>query len=152
MAGRVMHRHLVIAKRDRAAVVETIHGRRLFDAEAEEHAVLHGVLIQKQVFAVQIDGRAGFALGAGDARYVVHVPVGEQEVSDDQSFGDDEGQQLFRLVARIDVHRLSGALARKHVAILEERPGSRSFEDHGLMLFRNSFFVILYSLFAILFP
>ena len=79
---------------------------------------------------MQIDRHAERALGFGDARHVIDVRVRQQDVRDLQLLRANEVQQLLDLVARIDEHGLAGALAADDVAILEERPDGRAFQDH----------------------
>ena len=42
----------------------------------------------------------------------------------------NERQQLLDLVAGIDEHGLAGVLAADDVAVLEEGPDGRTFQDH----------------------
>jgi len=66
---------------------------------------------------------------------MIHVRVCEQDVSDRERSALGERKQTCHLVARIDEHGFTGALARHDEAVLEERrDGLRLDYDHQMIL------------------
>ena len=106
-------------------LVVAIHRRRLLHLHPEHRALPGSVVVQRLVGPVKIDRRLQLALGLGDARHVVNVGVGEQDVTDLQAPTGDEIEQLHHLVARIDVHGFFRTLAAEHVAVLHKRASGR---------------------------
>ena len=69
MAGRVVDEDVVVAERNRArAVVEHVDGRRLLDAKPEQQPCVDGLVVKKQIVAVQIDGHVQRPLRAAPRR------------------------------------------------------------------------------------
>lgn len=134
---RVMHAHLVLTERNLLLrTVVTVDRRQVgIDLEAEPKAHRHRVLVEEQVVAMQMDRRTERALRNADARHVVDMRVGQQDVRDRDAFARDELQQAVHLVAGIDEQTLTRACARHNVAVLVERSDSLGLDyDHAVIL------------------
>ena len=117
-----MRAGLALAERDDLARrVEHVDRRLRLDAQAEHRAHLDGALVEKQVVAVQVHGDAKRPLCGADAGHVIDVSMGEQNGADRQRLPVRKCEQAGHLIARIDQHGLTRALARDHEPVLEER-------------------------------
>lgn len=133
----VMHTHLVLAKRHRLVwtVVTVDRGQVGVDLKTEAQALRHGILVEEHIVAMQMDGRTKRALGDANARDVVDVRMGEQDVRDGNALARDELQQSVHFVAGIDEQTLTRARARHNVAVLVERSDSLRLDyDHAVIL------------------
>ena len=80
MAGRVVDEHLVVAKRDRRAVVVDVDRRLRSHLQPEHPSMLDDLFVEKEVVAVEIDRHVQRVLGCRHTRYVVHVRMRQQDV------------------------------------------------------------------------
>ena len=83
---------------------------------------------------MEVDGRAKRPFRRRNAGDVIHVRVGQQDVTNVQRLPRRERQELLDLVAGIDQHRLARLLAAKHEPVLEKRPDRLSLDYHELVI------------------
>jgi CheY-like chemotaxis protein len=136
MPRRVMRPGLAVTETDRPpGQIEFVDRRQRVHRQAEHLALLDGALVQEQIVAMQIDRHVQDPLRGWHAGDMIHVRVCEQDVSDRERPALGERKQTCHLVARIDEHGFTGALARHDEAVLEERcDGLRLDYDHQMIL------------------
>ena len=127
---RVVDTHGVVAERDRVAAVKDVDVRRLRDLDAEQLSLLDGTLVERQVVPMQVDGRLERLLRLRDPGHVIEVGMRQQDVRDRQPVLLDEGDQLIRLVSRIDDDRLTRARTSHDKPVLEQWPDRARFKNH----------------------
>jgi CheY-like chemotaxis protein len=137
MPRRVMRARLEVAKRNRfPRRIEAVDWRRRrVDRQAEQLALLHGVLIEKQIAPVKVNRHVERTLGRRDAGHVIDVGMGEENVQDLEILLRNELEQAVNLIARIDQHCLVRARTGNDEAVLVKRGnGLRLDYDHGVIL------------------
>src|SRR5690349_17071881 len=131
MAGRVVRAGLTLSEADHLAwAVEHVDRRLPLDAQAEHHAVLDDVIVEKQIVAMQVDRDRESALDGGDAGDVIDMCVREKDMANRKMLARGETEQLLDRVARIDDHRLAGRLAADDESVLHERAASFDVDYH----------------------
>ena len=99
VAGRVQNVGDVRAECERGALVEPIDRRRALDFQTEQRALLHRLIVEKQVVAVQPHGYRERGFRARDSGHVVHMGMRQQHGFDGQRFDANRLDQLIdRLV------------------------------------------------------
>jgi hypothetical protein len=135
VAGSVMGPRVVVAKRDDLpGRVEHVHRRWRLDAQPEHCPLADGVLVEKQIVAMEMDRRAQRPLRGGDAGDVVDVGMREQDVTNDQRVAIRERQKSVHLVAGIDQDGFARLLAAKDEPVLEKRSDRLSVNYHRSMI------------------
>src|SRR5262249_2656976 len=135
MPRRVMHARLERAEPyDVVRRIEHVNRRLRLDREAEHLAHLDGVLIEKEVVAMEIDRRAERPFRLCDAGHVIDVGMRQQDVVDRELAPVGEREQLGDLVARIDQGRLVRLFAADDEAVLEDRTAGPALHFHVEMI------------------
>ncbi len=130
MTRRVMDGDGVVAKRDRAAVVETIDRRRRLHLDTEKRPVLDGVVVEKQILFVQVNGDVLVALGPRHTGDMIDVRMREQDVREIEALPIHDVEQSIDLVSRIDEHSLARPFAGEHEPVFHEGRHRRLVHQH----------------------
>jgi CheY-like chemotaxis protein len=135
VAWRVVRLRAEVAERDDlSGRIEHVHRRRRLDAQPEHRSLTDGILVEKQIVAMEIDGHAQSPLRRGDTRDVVHVRMREQDVTNDQRATLGDPQQPVDFVAGVDADGLPGFLAAEDEAIREKWSDRLSLNYHGTVI------------------
>jgi CheY-like chemotaxis protein len=136
MPRGVMRTHLEVPKPDHLPWrIELVDRRGRIDPKAEHEPLLHRVVVQKQIIAVQVHGHVQLALCRTDPGDMVNMGMRQQDVAERQRFPDREREQAVDLVARIDQHTFARARTRHDEPVLEERANRLCLDyHHGVIL------------------
>ena len=123
---------LVAAERDDLSRrIEHIDWGLWLDPQSEHRPTLDGELVEKQIVAVQVDRHAERPLRGGDARHVIDMRVGQQDMSNGQRLALDERQEALNLVSRVDERGFTRALAGDDEAVLKKRGDRLRLDYHS---------------------
>jgi CheY-like chemotaxis protein len=136
MPRGVMRPRLEVSEPDGlAGRVVLVHRRRRLHVEPEHPSLLDGLLIEEEIVAMQMDGRAKGVPGGRNARDVVDVSVREQDVPHVDALAGHELDQPLHFVAGIDDDALARAPAGDHEAVLVEGGDRLRLDyDHAVIL------------------
>lgn len=116
--------------------VIAVDGRKVrINLEAEEHALFDGLLVEKEIVAVQMNRGTKRTLGYADAGHMVDVRMRQQNVRDRDVLTRDELEKSVDLVAGIDEQPLTRSRACHDEAVLVERSDCLGLDyDHRVIL------------------
>jgi hypothetical protein len=77
-------------------------------------------VVEKEIVAVDPDGRLGSGLGGRHARDVIEVGVSQQNGHDRRAQLQRRIEQRVNFVAGIDQNRVSGRIARDQISVFEK--------------------------------
>ena len=128
---RVVRQDLVISKTNQAPVVEDVDRWGLPDRQAEHSPLLDGVLVQRHVAFMEMDGGVQRVLDQRDARDVIDVRVRQQDVHHIEAVVPNRAKQCVSLVTRIDDDGFARAFAADNEPVLEKRWDGPDFDNHS---------------------
>jgi hypothetical protein len=111
---------------DLSSPVEVIDRRLRLDLQAEHAAELDGAFVEKQVFAVKVDGHAKRPLRSSNSCHVIDMRVRQQDALYPQASPLGEVEERAHFVAGVDEHRFARLVTGDDESVLEEgtnRPG-----------------------------
>jgi CheY-like chemotaxis protein len=131
VSGRMVHLDLEVAEQQSLTIgVEVIDGWHWLDLQSEHFPVLDRALVQEGVVLVHVDRHIERPLRRRNAGDVIHVRMGQENVTDLYLISSDEIQELANLIARIDEHSLTRPLAGHHEAVLEKWSNRPALDYH----------------------
>ena len=136
MARRMVRPRLEVAEAEHiTGGIEMIDGRLRFDGKTEQSAVLHGIVVQKLIVAMEADRHLKGAFGRANAGDVVDVRMCQQDVGQRDALACGKFEQAVDLVAGIDEHAFSGSWTCDDESVLEERTHRLTLDyDHDVIL------------------
>lgn len=137
MPRGVVHTHFELAERNLLArSVVAVDGWQVrIDVESEQTSLLDRLFVQKLIVPVEMHGCVQRALGDANARHVIHMRMGEQDVRNRDAFLRDELEEPVHFIARVDQHALPRASAGDDEAVLVEGGDGLSLDyDHSVIL------------------
>jgi CheY-like chemotaxis protein len=136
VTGRVMRfRGKVAEANDLSRFIEAIDRRLAFDVKAKEPAMFHGVVVQKQIIAVEVNRHIEGAFRGAHAGHVIDVRVGQKNTRQLDLLPGRVFEQAVDLITRIDEHAFPRPRAGDDESVLEEwADGLRLDYDHEVIL------------------
>jgi CheY-like chemotaxis protein len=120
---------------DLSRLVEVIDWRLRVDFQTEHPAILHNVVVQEEIGAMETHRHIEHAFRPANTRHVVDVRVGQEDPRQRDLLPHRVLEQAIDLVARIDEHAFTRARTCDDESVLEEwADGLRLDYDHDVIL------------------